>query len=54
MAGEDLFGKLLLTVAVIVAAVPGLVIEPGPFSEVAALGALAVIWFGDPSEIGDL
>lgn len=36
--------KVLLSVAVVVVAIPGLIIEPGPLSEIAALGALATIW----------
>lgn len=36
--------KLVLTVGVIVAAIPGLVVEPGPLSEIAALAALGAIW----------
>lgn len=39
--------KLGLTAVVIVLAVPGLVIEPGPFSEIVAGGLLIAIWFGD-------
>jgi hypothetical protein len=52
MAEESVFGKVLLTAAVIVAAIPGLVVEPGPVSEVVALGALAAIWLPG-SEVGD-
>jgi len=44
---------MLLTVAVIVAAIPGFVVEPGPLSEVVAIGALAAIWFGDPENVAD-
>lgn len=40
-------GKLLLTAGVIVVAIPGLVVEPGPLSELAALSALAAIWGAD-------
>lgn len=39
-----LVAKLLLTAGVVVVAIPGLVVEPGPLSEIAALGALAAIW----------
>jgi hypothetical protein len=42
-------GKLLLTGVVVVLAIPGLIIEPGPFSEIAALGVLAAIWSEDKS-----
>lgn len=36
--------QVLLTVVIIVMALPGLIIEPGPLSEIAALGALGVVW----------
>lgn len=36
--------KLLLSLAIVVLAVPGLIIEPGPFSEMAALAGLGAIW----------
>jgi hypothetical protein len=39
--------KLVLTAIVVVLMVPGLIIEPGPFSEMAAVGLLMAIWFGD-------
>lgn len=43
--GDDsVLVKLMLTAVVIVVAIPGLIIEPGPLSELAALGALGVIW----------
>lgn len=47
--GEDsnLLTKLMLTAIVVVLSVPGLIIEPGPFSEVVAGGLLITIWFGD-------
>lgn len=41
---NGIVGKLILTVAVVVAAIPGLIVEPGPLSEVAALAVLAAIW----------
>ena len=53
MNGDSIVGKVLLTVAVIVTAIPGLIVEPGPLSEVVALGLLAVIWFGDPSDVAE-
>lgn len=37
-------GKIALSAVVIVLAIPGLIIEPGPLSEIAALGVLAAIW----------
>jgi hypothetical protein len=36
--------KLGLSAVVVVLALPGLVIEPGPLSEIVALGALGSIW----------
>lgn len=39
-----MIAKILLSAAVIVVAIPGLVIEPGPLSELAALAALGSIW----------
>ena len=53
MDSDSIVGKVLLTVAVIATAIPGLIVEPGPLSEVVALGLLAVIWFGDPSEVSE-
>ncbi|WP_436909942.1 hypothetical protein [Halosimplex marinum] len=44
---DGLMGKIIVSVAVIVAAIPGLFVEPGPVSEVVALGVLAAIWLGD-------
>lgn len=40
--------KTLLSVGIVVVAIPGLIIEPGPLSEVAAIGAILAIWgYGD-------
>jgi len=36
--------KIGLSAVVIIAAIPGLIIEPGPISEIVALGALGTIW----------
>lgn len=36
--------QILLSVVVIVLMIPGLVIEPGPISEIVGLGALGAIW----------
>jgi len=47
MSDDGLIGKVIMSVAVIVAAIPGLVVEPGPVSEVVALGVLGAIWLGD-------
>jgi len=44
MAGNGIVGKVIMTVAVVVAAIPGLVLEPGPLSEIAALAILGAIW----------
>ena len=43
--------KWVLTVIIIIGAIPGLVIEPGPISEIAALSLLAAIWgFGEEAD----
>lgn len=44
--------KVVLSVGIVVLAVPGLIIEPGPFSEAAALAALGAIWGFDFLEEG--
>ena len=46
MADEDenLWFKIIASVFVIVLMIPGLVIEPGPVSEIVGLGALGTIW----------
>lgn len=36
--------KILLTGIVIILMIPGLIIEPGPLSEVIGLGAILSIW----------
>ncbi len=36
--------KVALSVGVVVLMVPGLIIEPGPLTEMAALAALGSIW----------
>ena len=36
--------KLALSAVVLIMSLPGLVIEPGPISEIVALGTLGVIW----------
>lgn len=41
---EDWPIKLLLTAIIIVLMVPGLVIEPGPFSEAAGGAAVGGVW----------
>lgn len=33
-----------LTAIVVVLMIPGLIVEPGPLSEIAGLGAIGVIW----------
>lgn len=49
--GGSTLAKLALS-AVIIVAIPGLLVEPGPLSEIGALGSLAAIWLEDkpPSE----
>lgn len=51
MAEEDasVVWKLIASVVIIVAAIPGLIIEPGPVSEMVAIGLLVAIWMGDES-----
>lgn len=44
---QSVITKLALSAVVIILAIPGLIIEPGPFSELAALGVLLAIWMGD-------
>jgi hypothetical protein len=45
MADDDsTIVQLMLSAVVIVVAIPGLIIEPGPLSELAALAALGAIW----------
>jgi hypothetical protein len=36
--------KALLTAVIVVLMVPGLIIEPGPISEIIGIGFLASIW----------
>lgn len=36
--------KLALSIAIVIAAIPGLIIEWGPLSEIIALGSLGTIW----------
>lgn len=40
----NVFVKVGLSAVVLIFAVPGLIIEPGPFSEIAAIAALGTIW----------
>lgn len=49
---SGIIGKLAASAVIIVLAIPGLIIEPGPLSELVALGLLAAIWTGgeDPGE----
>jgi len=42
--GDSTVVQVFLSLVIIVMALPGLVIEPGPLSELAALGALGVVW----------
>lgn len=41
---ESVFTKLGLSAVVIILMIPGLVIEPGPISEIVGLAALGTIW----------
>ena len=41
---ENLVFKIVASAVVIVLMIPGLVIEPGPVSEIIGLGALGTIW----------
>lgn len=45
--------KVVLSAVVIIMALPGLVIEPGPISEIVALGVLGTIWGFDFGLGGD-
>jgi hypothetical protein len=45
--------KTGLSVVVVLLAIPGLVIEPGPLSEIVALGALGSIWGFDLMDGGE-
>lgn len=36
--------KALLTALITIVAIPGLVIEPGPISEIAWIGGVSAIW----------
>jgi hypothetical protein len=41
-------GRVIVTGLIIIMAIPGLIVEPGPLSEVVAVGAIAAVWgFGD-------
>lgn len=39
--------RLAASAVIVVLAIPGLVIEPGPITEIVAIGLLAAIWAGD-------
>lgn len=39
--------KLIASAVIIIAAIPGLVVEPGPLSEIAAIGLLFAVWSED-------
>lgn len=38
------FIRLVLTVGIVILMLPGLIIEPGPISEAAGIGAIAALW----------
>lgn len=46
MSNDDggTLGKVIMSAVIIVMMVPGLVVEPGPISEVVGVGALGVVW----------
>jgi hypothetical protein len=46
---SGLIFKLVASGIVVVLAIPGLIIEPGPITEIAALGILSALWLGDAS-----
>lgn len=41
---EHIIGKVVLTALAVILAVPGLLIEPGPFSEMAVAAFLINLW----------
>jgi len=47
--------KLLMTGIILVLMLPGLIIEPGPLSEIVGLGAIGAVWGLDlsPDEEGN-
>jgi len=45
--------KVALSAVVVVFAIPGLIIEPGPVSEIVAIAALGSIWGFDLGVGGD-
>lgn len=42
--GDDWPFKLLLTGVILMLMIPGLVIEPGPISELVGFGAIGAVW----------
>jgi len=50
---ESAVTKLTLSAVVVVLMVPGLIIEPGPISEIVGLAALGSIWGFDLLEEGE-
>lgn len=48
---ESLTGKVAATAVVLVLMVPGLIIEPGPLSEILGLAAIGSIWGFDWSDL---
>jgi len=47
---EDAMQKALLTAIILVMMVPGLVVEPGPVSEVVGVTAIGSVWGLDLNE----
>lgn len=46
--------KLMLTGIILVAMLPGLIIEPGPLSEIAGIGLIVLIWLPDSEAAGQV
>lgn len=44
--------KVGLTGLIVVLMIPGLIVEPGPVSEVAGLAAIGAVWGFDPGDEG--
>jgi hypothetical protein len=42
--GDDVWTKGIITAVILVMMVPGLVVEPGPVSEIVGVGAIGTVW----------
>ncbi len=49
---RSLTGKVAATAVVFVLMVPGLIVEPGPLSEILGVAAIGSIWGFDWSDVG--